>query len=77
MSKVSKRVLALFDVDGTLTIPRGEITPNMMSFLQQLNEVITVGIVGGTCCRLCAFLGAALIGARGPAIQLPASPRSH
>ena len=42
------RILALFDVDGTLTIPRGEITPDMMSFMKDLNKKITVGIVGGT-----------------------------
>jgi hypothetical protein len=42
------RVLALFDVDGTLTIPRGEITTEMMSFLEELKQKITIGIVGGT-----------------------------
>lgn len=47
MSIEKPRILALFDVDGTLTIPRGEITPDMMTFLQQLSKKITVGIVGG------------------------------
>lgn len=42
------RIIALFDVDGTLTIPRGEVTPDMMSFLKSLSEKITVGIVGGS-----------------------------
>jgi phosphomannomutase len=42
------RIIALFDVDGTLTIPRGEITQDMMSFLKSLSEKITVGIVGGS-----------------------------
>lgn len=42
------RIIALFDVDGTLTIPRGEITPEMMSFMKSLSEKITVGIVGGS-----------------------------
>jgi phosphomannomutase len=42
------RILALFDVDGTLTIPRGEITDDMMNFMTQLGQKITVGIVGGT-----------------------------
>ena len=42
------RTIALFDVDGTLTIPRGEITDDMMSFMKQLSEKITVGIVGGS-----------------------------
>jgi len=41
------RILALFDVDGTLTVPRGEVTPEMMAFMKSLGEKITVGIVGG------------------------------
>jgi phosphomannomutase len=41
------RIIALFDVDGTLTIPRGEITPEMMKFMQELSKKVTVGIVGG------------------------------
>ena len=40
--------LILFDVDGTLTIPRGEVTPEMKSFLTSLREKIVVGIVGGS-----------------------------
>jgi len=42
------RIIALFDVDGTLTIPRGEITPEMMDFMKKLSSKITVGIVGGS-----------------------------
>jgi phosphomannomutase len=42
------RIIALFDVDGTLTIPRGEITPDMLSFMKNLSTKITVGIVGGS-----------------------------
>lgn len=42
------RILALFDVDGTLTIPRGEVTEAMMQFMKDLSQKITVGIVGGT-----------------------------
>jgi phosphomannomutase len=42
------RILALFDVDGTLTIPRGEVTPDMMEFMMNLSKKITVGIVGGS-----------------------------
>jgi phosphomannomutase len=42
------RILALFDVDGTLTIPRGEITSDMLSFMKTLSTKITVGIVGGS-----------------------------
>ena len=42
------RTIALFDVDGTLTIPRGEITPEMKEFMLELSKKITVGIVGGS-----------------------------
>lgn len=42
------RIIALFDVDGTLTIPRGEITTDMMSFMKGLSEEVMVGIVGGS-----------------------------
>ena len=48
MAPESPRIIALFDVDGTLTIPRGEITPDMMEFMKTLSEKITVGIVGGS-----------------------------
>ena len=41
------RIIALFDVDGTLTIPRGEITPEMLAFMKELSKKVTVGIVGG------------------------------
>ncbi len=42
------RVIALFDVDGTLTQPRGEITKDMMDFLIELSKCVVVGIVGGS-----------------------------
>jgi hypothetical protein len=42
------RIIALFDVDGTLTIPRGEVTKDMMQFMHDLSKKITVGIVGGS-----------------------------
>jgi phosphomannomutase len=52
MSKLGQaarpRILALFDVDGTLTIPRGEITDSMKDFLIDLSKNVTVGIVGGS-----------------------------
>lgn len=41
-------VLALFDVDGTLTYPRKDITPEMLQFLQELRKVVAVGVVGGS-----------------------------
>lgn len=42
------RIIALFDVDGTLTIPRGEVKTDMMDTLKSLRRKITVGIVGGS-----------------------------
>jgi phosphomannomutase len=42
------RIIALFDVDGTLTIPRGEITESMLDFMKELSKKVTVGIVGGS-----------------------------
>ncbi|KAL3917315.1 MAG: hypothetical protein SGILL_004770 [Bacillariaceae sp.] len=42
------RIAALFDVDGTLTIPRGEVKDDMMDTLKELRKKITVGIVGGS-----------------------------
>lgn len=42
------RIMALFDVDGTLTVPRGEVTPDMLNFLRELSKKVTVGIVGGS-----------------------------
>jgi len=42
------RICALFDVDGTLTIPRGEVTESMMTFMKNLSKKVTVGIVGGS-----------------------------
>jgi phosphomannomutase len=35
-------------VDGTLTVPRGEATPEVKAFLQNLRERVVVGIVGGS-----------------------------
>lgn len=48
MAPTNPRIIALFDVDGTLTIPRGEVTPDMMAFMKELSTKITVGIVGGS-----------------------------
>nr|AFV92898.1 phosphomannomutase A1 [Triticum monococcum] len=41
-------VLALFDVDGTLTAARKEVTPEMLEFMKRLRENVTVGVVGGS-----------------------------
>ena len=42
------RILALFDVDGTLTAARQSITPEMKTFMGKLMEKVVVGIVGGS-----------------------------
>ena len=49
-SKTAKNTkkIALFDVDGTLTVARGKVTPEMNAFLAQLRERIVVGTVGGS-----------------------------
>jgi len=44
----TKRTLALFDVDGTLTPARLKITPEMKAFLQELRKTISIGVVGGS-----------------------------
>lgn len=40
--------IALFDIDGTLTTPRGQISKEMIFMLKQLQTRMTVGIVGGS-----------------------------
>lgn len=56
---MTKKVIALFDVDGTLTVPRKQITPEMAKFMQDLKQKITVGIVGGSdYCKITEQLGA-------------------
>ncbi len=42
------RVLALFDVDGTLTEPRKKSDDVMRAFMKDLRSKVTVGIVGGS-----------------------------
>jgi len=42
------RVLALFDVDGTLTEPRKLVSPETVAFLAALREKIAIGVVGGS-----------------------------
>ena len=45
-----ENILLLFDVDGTLTLPRLKITNDMLDILEKLNnkENITLGFVGGS-----------------------------
>jgi phosphomannomutase len=47
MTDMSKTIV-LFDVDGTLTQPRGLITPEMQDYMTRLGSAVTVGIVGGS-----------------------------
>merc|ERR1719335_1822416 len=44
----NKRVLALFDVDGTLTEPRKVVSPETVEYLKNLREKIAIGVVGGS-----------------------------
>eukprot|EP00052_Salpingoeca_macrocollata_P027674 m.263972 g.263972 ORF g.263972 m.263972 type:complete len:329 (+) comp22768_c1_seq1:2526-3512(+) len=46
--KMSKKILCLFDVDGTLTVPRKVIADEMYGFLQRLRSKVTLGLVGGS-----------------------------
>lgn len=48
MAEKKRHIIALFDVDGTLTIPRGEITEDMEKFMESLRGRITTGVVGGS-----------------------------
>ncbi|KAA3462211.1 phosphomannomutase [Gossypium australe] len=41
-------LIALFDVDGTLTAPRKVATPEMLEFMKELRKLVTVGVVGGS-----------------------------
>jgi phosphomannomutase len=41
-------VIALFDIDGTLTLPRQSATPEMINILKELRKKIFVGVVGGS-----------------------------
>lgn len=44
----NNRIIALFDVDGTITEPRAEATEKVKAFLQLLRSKVVVGIVGGS-----------------------------
>ncbi|TDH67100.1 uncharacterized protein CCR75_003385 [Bremia lactucae] len=48
MTPRNPRIIALFDVDGTLTVARKTATPAMFSRLKKLRESITIGVVGGS-----------------------------
>lgn len=48
MAKKNPKILALFDVDGTLTVPRKRIEAEMEEFMADLRKQITVGVIGGS-----------------------------
>eukprot|EP00448_Togula_jolla_P009344 CAMPEP_0170614784 /NCGR_PEP_ID=MMETSP0224-20130122/24990_1 /TAXON_ID=285029 /ORGANISM="Togula jolla, Strain CCCM 725" /LENGTH=256 /DNA_ID=CAMNT_0010940475 /DNA_START=59 /DNA_END=825 /DNA_ORIENTATION=+ len=48
MSGKNRRILALFDVDGTLTEPRKVVSPETLEYLKALREKICIGVVGGS-----------------------------
>ncbi|XP_028395209.1 phosphomannomutase-like [Dendronephthya gigantea] len=48
MSQARNEILCLFDVDGTVTLPRQVITNDMKDFLAQLRDKVDIGMVGGS-----------------------------
>ncbi|KAL6653033.1 hypothetical protein ACP70R_011958 [Stipagrostis hirtigluma subsp. patula] len=48
MAGKNARVLALFDVDDTLTAARKGMTPEMLEFMKQLRQHVAVAVVGGS-----------------------------
>lgn len=44
----SPKVIVLFDVDGTLTMPRMKATDEMIQFLKELRSKVVIGMVGGS-----------------------------
>jgi len=45
---VRSKTLVLFDVDGTLTLPRKIVEPGMEAFIERIRDRVTLGIVGGS-----------------------------
>ncbi|XP_035380982.1 phosphomannomutase 1 isoform X2 [Electrophorus electricus] len=43
-----RNILCLFDVDGTLTLPREKIDPQLEVFFQSLRTKVKIGVVGGS-----------------------------
>merc|ERR1712166_996523 len=48
MAAEGKKVIVLFDVDGTLTMPRLVVEPWMVDILAKLRKKVTIGVVGGS-----------------------------
>ncbi|KAJ0259154.1 Phosphomannomutase [Hirschfeldia incana] len=47
-TKKKAGVIALFDVDDTLTAPRKEATQELLHFIRELRKIVTIGLVGGS-----------------------------
>ena len=47
-AKSNKKILALFDIDGTLTEPRKHISLQMKRHMLELSNRVTIGVVGGS-----------------------------
>lgn len=45
---MKQNVLVLFDIDGTLTTPRGKVTSEMLDKIKELRNHVYVGVVGGS-----------------------------
>jgi phosphomannomutase len=48
MESRPKNIIALFDVDGTLTVPRMQAVPEVLEALKKLRQKIYIGVVGGS-----------------------------
>ncbi|KAL8111344.1 phosphomannomutase isoform X1 [Apium graveolens] len=48
MAAMKTGIIALFDVDGTLTAPRKAVTLKMLQFMKELGKVVKIGVVGGS-----------------------------
>lgn len=63
-TKMSKKIICLFDVDGTLTVPRQKIEPRVENFLQETakREKFDLAVVGGSdLCKIQEQLGEGVI----------------
>ena len=47
-SRPMKNTICLFDVDNTLTPPRGAVAPEMLALLSALRHKCAIGYVGGS-----------------------------
>uniref|UniRef100_A0A7E4W3H3 Phosphomannomutase n=1 Tax=Panagrellus redivivus TaxID=6233 RepID=A0A7E4W3H3_PANRE len=45
---MAEKTILLFDVDGTLTLPRQSATPRMLEFLKKTKKTVDLAVVGGS-----------------------------